>query len=144
MLESLTLIVARDSRMTQSVVVPERRQGLGHSSLLKAGQSAPEFPFDDLEMVRECRVVTSTTLGRQHHADAASVARHGFAADESGGLDPIDEAGQAAPSEQGSLFEFLHPEPILRRIVELGQHVEPGQREPGPFDEVELCDPERP
>ena len=126
------------------VIVPERGQGLGHCLLLSFGQSATEFPFDDLEVVGEGRIMPAAPFGRQDHPNASPIAGHGFAADQSSGLDPINEAGQSAPREERSLLELLHPQSKLSGVIELSQDVEPGQWEPGSFDEFGLGDLERP
>jgi len=43
---------------------------------------------------------------------------------------------QAAPREEGALLQFLHPESVAGGVVELGKHVEPGEREPLSSEEL--------
>src|SRR5450755_877872 len=91
------------------VIVPERRERLGHGPQLDLGQAATELALDQDVVVDERRVMTPVTLSGQDHPDAPPVAGDRFATDQSSCLDPVDEAGQPAPREQGSCFELLHP-----------------------------------
>ncbi len=69
-------------------------------------------------------------LLRQDGVHAASVVRAVAPLDEAVALEPVDEAGDAAPREQQPIGELGHPQPIARRADELVQHLERRQREP--------------
>ena len=118
--------------------MPEHGERLGHGSKLGLGQPATEFSFDDLVVVGEGGIVAPAAFGCQHHLHAPPIARDRLATDQAGCFDPVDETGQAAPGEQSSLLELLHPQPLVSGVVQLGEHVEPGQWKSGPGDEIGL------
>ena len=124
--------------------MPERGERLGHGSKLGLGQAATEFSFDELVVVGEGGIVAPAAFGCQDHLHAPPIAFDGFATDQSSRLDPVHETGQSAPGEQGALLELLHPQAVIRGVIELGQHVEPGQWKSGPGDEIGLSNLERP
>ena len=69
-------------------------------------------------MSRERRVVSPEPFGREHHENTASVARHGLTPDQTLGFDPVDQPGDPAPREKGSLLDVLDAQGAARGVVE--------------------------
>ena len=124
--------------------MPEACQRLGHRQLLIHGQSASELPLDEPEVVLERVVVAPPSFWREEDADAASIVGDRLAPHQPGRLDAVDESGEAAPREERPLFELLHPKPGILCIDQLGEDVEPGEREPFTLEEVHFCGTEDP
>jgi hypothetical protein len=69
---------------------------------------------------------------------APAVGRAGFAAEQPGRLQAVDQSGQAAPAEHHSVGQFVQPQPFPRCFRKGDQHVVPGERDATGGGEVAL------
>ena len=74
--------------------------------------------------------LTQASMARlgQHGLRAAAVGRAVAARDEPVGLQPVDEASDAAPAEDDAVGELVHPQPAVRRLGQLEERRVLGQR----------------
>jgi hypothetical protein len=70
-----------------------------------------------------------TPLGGELRERAAAILRARGPADQPGSFHPVDQPRQAALGQQHLSGEFLHPQAVLIGLVQVDEHVVPGQRD---------------
>ena len=97
---------------------------------LGVGEVLGEVAFDSVSVVAAGVLHGGGALVGEDDEDRASVVFGADAADESGLLHPVDEAGEAAFAVEDPSRELGHRDAV-RRVLELDEDVVPAQRKAG-------------
>ncbi len=104
-------------------------QGRGDRLRLGVGQVAGEVLLDPGQVARGGGAQPIPPGRGEHGEDRALVLRVAFAHHQAGPGQVVDHPAHPLPTEHHPRSQLAHPQPALRRRVQLQQHVVPGQRQ---------------